>query len=367
VSIGQVEDGGISIGPASGGGSTDTGADHQQTATTGVQAPSASQSAPTAPATIQEQSSSSSDSVPTAAEQQKPGVSNAPPPPSSGVPGAAPVTGTPVGQKVCDKYGSTKPPGGKVMVQNDEWGASDGQCVTANTAGGFTVNTGQHHKDSAPAAFPSAMSGCWQGTCTTGTTLPTQISKLGPISSSMAGTIPPGAKSNLAYDIWADSTPKKTGQNDAMELMIWLKETGGIKPIGQKTGTVQLAGVTWDVYKGSNGVPVISYVRQPYVDSADNLPITDFVKDAVKQGSVKPTDYLTNIQAGFEPWTGGPGLTLSSFSVNYGNTAGAPTSTAAAATGGVSAGAVVLLPLLGVYVRRRRRGHHLTSTLGARR
>jgi hypothetical protein len=42
------------------------------------------------------------------------------------------------------------------------------------------------------------------------------------------------------------------------------------------------------------------------------------VQDAVAQGSVPATAFLTNIQAGFEPWTGGPGLVLDRFTVDYG-------------------------------------------------
>ncbi len=220
------------------------------------------------------------------------------------------------------------------MVQNNEWGASDGQCVTA-TGDGFTVDKGDHHSSGTPAAYPSIMSGCWMGTCTTGTTLPKQISQLAPISSSIAATVPAAAKTNLAYDIWADSTPKKNGGNDAMELMIWLKQNGGIAPVGTKSATASIGGATWDVWKGTNGgVNVISYVRQGYVDQAAGLPITDFVKNAVAQGAVKDTDYLTNIQAGFEPWVGGPGLKLNSFSVNYDG----PSAPAAAGTLAPTAG-----------------------------
>lgn len=222
------------------------------------------------------------------------------------------------------------------MVQNNEWGASDGQCVTTNGGPGFSVDSGNHNKNDAPAAYPSIMSGCWMGTCTKGTTLPTQIGQLGPLSSSIAGQIPAGTKSNLAYDIWADSTPKKNGHNDKLELMIWLKETGGIKPIGDKAGQVAIGGANWDVWKGTNGgVNVISYLRQGYVDSADNLPLTDFVKDAVKQGVVSDADFLTNVQAGFEPWTGGPGLQLTRFDVTNGQSA-TGTGTGAAANSSAS-------------------------------
>lgn len=275
--------------------------------------PGGATSGPSGPAT----SSSAGADAPDIAAETTAGT-----PPSASTTRRRPATPAGGGQKICEKFGSTDIAGGRYMVQNNEWGASDGQCVTATVAG-FTVDSGNHSKNDAPAAYPSIMSGCWMGTCTEGTTLPARIGGLGPITSSIAATLPAGTKTNLAYDIWADSTPKKTGQNDTLELMIWLREDGGIDPIGQKSGTATIGGAAWDVWTGENGgVAVISYVRQGYVDSADALPITAFVSDAVKQGVVSADAYLTNIQAGFEPWTGGPGLSVDDFSVEYGGAAG---------------------------------------------
>ncbi|MDT7742209.1 MAG: hypothetical protein QOE59_1287, partial [Actinomycetota bacterium] len=38
-------------------------------------------------------------------------------------------------------------------------------------------------------------------------------------------------------------------------------------------------------------------------------------RDAMLRGVVKSNWYLTSVQAGFEPWTGGTGLRTNSFSV----------------------------------------------------
>ena len=226
------------------------------------------------------------------------------------------------GQKICEKFGSTPVADGRYLVQNNEWGADDGQCITA-TAAGFTVDSGDHTKTDSPAAYPSMMSGCWMGTCTTGTTLPRRISELGPISSSIAATIPAGTTTNLAYDLWADRTPTKTGQNDGLELMIWLDAPGGITPIGSAGAHVEIGGTGWEVWTGENGgVPVISYVREEPVTSAQDLPLTEFLRDAATRGVVDGSAYLTNIQAGFEPWAGGPGLRLDRFEVRDGGAAG---------------------------------------------
>ena len=238
--------------------------------------------------------------------------------PTPGAPSTASSASGAGGRRICEKFGSTPIAEGRFLVQNNEWGADDGQCITS-TAAGFRVDAGAHAKSDGPAAYPSIMSGCWMGTCTTGTTLPRRISELGPITSSIAATVPAGTRTNLAYDVWVDSTPKRTGQNDALELMIWLDATDGVRPIGAPHGSVELAGARWEVWSGDNGgVPVLSYVRQGAVTSADDVPITGFLRDAVGRGAVDGTAFLTNIQAGFEPWTGGPGLRVDRFDVRYG-------------------------------------------------
>ena len=42
-----------------------------------------------------------------------------------------------------------------------------------------------------------------------------------------------------------------------------------------------------------------------------------FNDDCFLVNPVQATDFLTNIQAGFEPWTGGPGTALTRFDVRY--------------------------------------------------
>ena len=96
--------------------------------------------------------------------------------------------------------------------------------------------------------------------------------------------------------------------------MVWLNHAGPIQPIGSKIGTASIAGATWDVWSGNSGWNVISYVRQTPTSSATFL-VNDFWKDVVSRGLGSTSWYLTSIQAGFEPWIGGAGLTLNSFSV----------------------------------------------------
>ena len=96
--------------------------------------------------------------------------------------------------------------------------------------------------------------------------------------------------------------------------MVWLNQTGSIQPIGSKIGTANIAGATWDVWSGNIGWNVISYVRQ-HADVVAELLVNDFWNDVVSRGLGSTSWYLTSIQAGFEPWVGGAGLAVNSFSV----------------------------------------------------
>ena len=123
-------------------------------------------------------------------------------------------------------------------------------------------------------------------------------------------TYPSSGTYDAAYDIWFHKSrpTTTTQQNDGAELMVWLNHAGPIQPIGSKIGTATIAGATWDVWSGSSGWNVISYVRQTPTASATFL-VNDFWKDVVSRGLGSTSWYLTSIQAGFEPWIGGTGLT----------------------------------------------------------
>lgn len=261
--------------------------------------------------------------TPTGPAGPAPGPPPALPPPAQPVPPPAPpvaatllaplpAVGSRTGPRVCEKFGSAPVAGGRFEVQNDAWGATTPQCTTAFDTG-FSVQA-DHNKDDGPAAYPSIVWGCNHGNCTRGTPFPRPLSDLGDVRSSWAVTVPERGRYNASYDVWLDPTPRRDGDNTGAELMIWTIRAGGIDPIGDKVGTVGLAGAQWDVYEGANnGVPVISYVRSQPVREVLDLPITDFVRDAVRQGVVKPEWYLTNLQAGFEPWVGGTGLSTDAF------------------------------------------------------
>ncbi|MFC0498740.1 glycosyl hydrolase family 5, partial [Streptomyces mutabilis] len=72
---------------------------------------------------------------------------------------------------VCEPFGTTTIQG-RYVVQNNRWGTSATQCVTA-TDTGFRVSQadGSVPTDGAPKSYPSVFNGCHYTTCSPGTDL----------------------------------------------------------------------------------------------------------------------------------------------------------------------------------------------------
>ncbi|MFF0254219.1 cellulose binding domain-containing protein [Micromonospora zamorensis] len=224
---------------------------------------------------------------------------------------------------ICEQYGSTTIQG-RYVVQNNRWGTTAQQCINV-TGSGFEITTlnGSSPTNGAPTAYPSVFFGCHYTNCSPGTNLPIQVSQISSATSSISYRYVSGATYNASYDIWLDPSPKRDGVNQ-MEIMIWLNRQGPIQPIGSVVGTTNLAGRTWEVWRGSNGSNnVISYVA-PSAISSLNFSVLDFINDTRNRGAITNSWYLTSIQAGFEPWQGGVGLAVTSFSANV-NGGGNPT------------------------------------------
>ncbi|SCE67032.1 GH12 family glycosyl hydrolase domain-containing protein [Micromonospora chokoriensis] len=224
---------------------------------------------------------------------------------------------------ICEQYGSTTIQG-RYVVQNNRWGTTAQQCINV-TNNGFEIRTlnGSSPTNGAPTAYPSVFFGCHYTNCSPGTNLPMQVSQISSATSSISYRYVSGATYNASYDIWLDPSPKRDGVNQ-MEIMIWLNRQGSIQPIGSVVGTTNLAGRTWEVWRGSNGSNnVISYVAQSAISSL-NFSVLDFINDTRNRGAITNSWYLTSIQAGFEPWQGGVGLAVTSFSANV-NGGGGPT------------------------------------------
>ncbi|MFE7385277.1 cellulose binding domain-containing protein [Streptomyces zhihengii] len=217
--------------------------------------------------------------------------------------------------QICEQYGSTVIQG-RYVVQNNRWGTGETQCVNA-TDTGFTVTRadGSVPTNGAPKSYPSLFDGCHYTNCAPGTRLPKQLSTIGSVPTSISYGFVQNAVYNASFDIWLDPQPKKDGVNRT-EIMIWFNRVGPIQPIGSPVGNATVGGRTWEVWTGNNGGnDVISFVAPSALPSW-SFDVMDFVDHTVGRGMAAPNWYLTSVQAGFEPWQGGAGLAVHSFSTS---------------------------------------------------
>lgn len=216
---------------------------------------------------------------------------------------------------LCDQYASTTIQG-RYVVQNNRWGTSATQCINA-TGSGFTIiqADGSVPTNGAPKSYPSVFYGCHYTNCSPGTTLPKQLSSIGSASTSTSFTYASGAVFDASYDIWLDPAPKTDGVNQT-EIMVWYNKAGPIAPVGSQVGTATVGGRSWQVWTGWNGTNnVITFVSSSTLSSW-GFNVMDFVNQAVNRGLATRSWYLTSIQSGFEPWSGGAGLAVNSFSAS---------------------------------------------------
>ncbi|MER6984222.1 GH12 family glycosyl hydrolase domain-containing protein [Streptomyces carpinensis] len=229
---------------------------------------------------------------------------------------AALVTATPAAHadtQICDAFGSTTIQG-RYVVQNNRWGTSATQCITATDTGfRLTQADGSVPTNGAPKSYPSVYNGCHYTNCSPGTYLPARLSTISGALTSISYGYVSDAVYDAAYDIWLDPTPRTDGVNRT-EIMVWFNKVGSIQPVGSAVGTSTVAGRSWQVWSGNNGSnDVLSFVAPSAIGSW-SFDVMDFVRQAISRGLADSSWYLTSVQAGFEPWANGAGLAVNSFS-----------------------------------------------------
>ena len=108
---------------------------------------------------------------------------------------------------------------------------------------------------------------------------------------------------DVSYDLWL--APSDGGRNE-YEIMVWLAALGGAGPIGNPIATTTINGVNWTLHKGPNGsTTVFSFIAQSTINNwnGDLKPFFDYLTS--RQGVSKNT-WITNLQAGTEPFSGKP-------------------------------------------------------------
>ncbi|KAF3768898.1 family 12 glycoside hydrolase [Cryphonectria parasitica EP155] len=109
---------------------------------------------------------------------------------------------------------------------------------------------------------------------------------------------------DVSYDLWLAPT---SGGTNSYEIMVWLAALGGAGPIsssGSAIATPEIGGYTWSLYSGPNGdTTVYSFVASSEIEdwSGDMM---DFFNYLVEDEGVSDSLYITQLQAGTEPFTG---------------------------------------------------------------
>lgn len=213
---------------------------------------------------------------------------------------------------------------GTYIVQNNEFATSASECVTTDSNAEFTVANSSIDEatNGSPGGFPSIYQGCHWGKCSAGglTSRPIEVSDLttGKVTTSWSTTQPGGNNTyDVAYDIWFNRTPTTSGQPDCTELMVWLNHDGSVRPIGsQIASNVSIGGHSYNVWEGpQRWGDTITYDMTTGGTSVSGLDIGTLAQDAVRLGYLPSSCYLIDVEAGFELWQGGAGLSTTSFSV----------------------------------------------------
>jgi cellulose 1,4-beta-cellobiosidase len=237
-------------------------------------------------------------------------------------PHAAPAPAAPVATETCDGHAVVPVDDGAYLVQANEWRSDEPQCLAVHGTG-FALTRADFHlpTQGPPATYPSTFKGCHWGTCTKDSGLPLLAATLPAVTSSWEVQTAGGAY-DAAYDLWFNKSPQTSGAPDGAELMIWLDHGGGIGSAGVHTATVAIDGATWEVWQTQMAYwKYIAYLRTEPTNTAHDLDLRAFVRDAIARGSVDPSSYLIDVEAGFEVWQGGRGMASRALRVSVGDAA----------------------------------------------
>ncbi|OWZ08809.1 Cell 12A endoglucanase [Phytophthora megakarya] len=223
---------------------------------------------------------------------------------------AAPVVAE---KEFCGQWNSTQTD--DYIIYNNLWGANDdpkgGQCTGLDSVDGSTI------------AWHTSFN--WAGTSWQVKSFANAALKFEPVQLSNVKSIPSTIEydykydgkiiTNVAYDLFTSATANGTVE---YELMVWLAALGGAWPLtttGKPVKEVKVGNVDFNLYQGKNGnTTVFSYVAVNTTTSF-SADFKRFFDELPANNTIAPTQYLTHVQAGTEPFQGqNATLTVSKYS-----------------------------------------------------
>ncbi len=208
--------------------------------------------------------------------------------------------------------------GQNYIVQNN---VSTGITQTITYSGNnfkVTAFNGESPTNAAPGSFPSVFIGKCRTNETPSVGLPKQNSSCSsiPVSWSWSATSVSGTY-NALFELWfSTNSSGDSGEPSGGKLIVWLASPSGPQPTGSIRNNVSISSDNYNVWYGTlNGTPCVTYVTQS-TDSDVAIDLNLFIKDAISQGYITNSHYLTTIFAGFQIWKGGVGLESKSLSIH---------------------------------------------------
>jgi hypothetical protein len=159
--------------------------------------------------------------------------------------------------------------------------------------------------------------GCEISVCSPHSGMPIKVSNIKALNTTWQYHPGYSWKGDAAYDIWFDPTPRTSDQIDkGAEIMIWLGTSGVGRPTGR---TMRIDGTRWAYTTWRATRPdgrswnYIRFWRVRPTLSVRKLDLKPFLAYAQHVHKLSSTWWLTSVEAGFELWRGGLGMT----SLNY--------------------------------------------------
>jgi hypothetical protein len=192
------------------------------------------------------------------------------------------------------------------MIQNDEWGLSNGAgwqqvCSGSSSSNSWSSNWSWPYGNGRIKAYPSIVRGWQYGAWSPDHGgFPVQVSSQAPLRTNVSFYMSGNNQFDNAYDLFF--SPSTDPGSPSAELMVWLSYSGN-QPAGSKVASgVALGGLsgTWDVWSGNVGWPVWSFVRNQQTSSfSGNLqPFVYYV--AYSKNWLNRSWYELNIEFGTE-------------------------------------------------------------------
>ncbi|MFE7188640.1 ricin-type beta-trefoil lectin domain protein [Kitasatospora sp. NPDC057541] len=261
-------------------------------------------------------------------------AATAPPPPPP------PLSSTEPGE-LCstaqNRYPSQPVDSEHYIINPNEWNATGGLCIRGGAdSAAFTVTRSAIARGNLtdPARGPGAYPHISTPVGGDGVSpLPIAVDNLRYATSSWHTTQVDGGIWNASFDLWYSSTRGSCSFTESAEVMIWLRGNG-TSPFGKQSGELRTGGQSYRVYEApkKSSHTLITYESASATNAVTDLDLRAFTRDAVQRGYVPAGSFLCAVQAGFEIWEGGAGLSTDAFSLDV--AAGRPSGAITSATPG---------------------------------